>query len=208
MPRYTLAQRSNFLPLTARLYPYWRACSLSLLTGKPFLLAREAELFRALCRPKAGELWLDAGTSSGFYAGVLARLGCRVEAIDISPAMLRVAAQRERSPLIHWRLADAERLPAPPSTFDGVTVGATLNETARPPLFLRQLERVLRPEGTLWLMFACAEGRGRLGGLFFPDLAWVEAQLAGCALRAAVKVGPVQFAQFRKKGAKRADALG
>ncbi len=77
-PGLTLAQRSNLSPLTAWGYPIWRERSLTRLSGQFFPPAREAALFQALCRPQPGELWLDAGTSAGFFAGVLARAGCRV----------------------------------------------------------------------------------------------------------------------------------
>ena len=53
--RLTPAQLSNFLPLTAWGYAWWRARSLTLLTGEPFGLEREAQLFLALCRPQPGE---------------------------------------------------------------------------------------------------------------------------------------------------------
>lgn len=195
----TPAQRSNFLPLTAWGYAWWRARSLSLLAGEPFSLAREARVFRAVCRPQPGQHWLDAGTSTGFYAGVLAGAGCRVTATDLSPAMLRAAAKRESNPLISWERANVEALPSPDATFDGATVGATLNETARPDVFLQELERVLKPGAQLWLMFVPASGGAgqgalsHLGGLTFPEPAWVERQLPRCTPVHALRVGGVQF---------------
>ncbi|WP_135229463.1 class I SAM-dependent methyltransferase [Deinococcus fonticola] len=199
MPDLTPAQRSNFLPVTAWGYAWWRAHSLSLLSGEPFSLTREACLFQAICAPQAEQHWLDAGTSAGFYAGVLARAGCRVTAADLSTTMLRVAAQRERAPLIAWERVNIEQNGWPDGSFDGVKVGATLNETAHPDVFLHQLERVLKPGGHLWLMFVPATGglgqRGlsRLGGLFFPDPSWVERHLPRCTLVHAFRVGRVQF---------------
>lgn len=201
----TLAQRSNFFPLTAWGYAWWRARSLSLLSGAPFSLEREARLFRALAAPQPGEWWLDAGTSAGFYAGVLAGAGCRVVALDLSPAMLRVAREREPSERITWRLGNVEALGVPEERFDGVTVGATLNETARPAVFLRALEAQLRPGGRLWLMYAAPPGGpvsrllGRLGGLTFPDAAWVQAQLPGCVLVHATRFGAVQVMLLRRE---------
>lgn len=201
----TLAQLSNFLPVTAWGYGWWRKRSLSWLGGEAFSLGREARLFLALCRPQVGQHWLDAGTSTGFYAGVLAGVGCRVTAVDLSLAMLRVAAQREGSPLIAWQQANVEEAPWPDATFDGVTVGATLNETARPDVFLRELERVLKPGGHLWLMFVPDTGGAvqgalsRLGGLSFPEPAWVERQVRHCAPVHAFRVGNVQFMALVKR---------
>ncbi|WP_051935532.1 class I SAM-dependent methyltransferase [Deinococcus sp. YIM 77859] len=203
----TLAQRSNFWPLTARVYPLWRARSLTLLTGQPFPLAREAALFLGLCRPRPGECWLDAGTSSGFYAGVLARAGCRVLAADLSPAMLALARRRERRADIAWCLSDLEESGWPAESFAGVTVGATLNETRRPDRFLRELARLTRPGGQLWLMYVARTGgplqrllsQPALGGLTFPDPAWVSRYLLGCIRTDAVQVGPVVFERYLKE---------
>lgn len=205
-PRLTPAQRTNFLPLTAWGYSWWRRRSLSLLSGQAFSPEREARLFLALCRPQAGESWLDAGTSTGFYAGVLAAQGCRVRAADLSAAMLRQARREQPSAQIVWEQVNLEAAGAGDSeSYDGITVGATLNETAHPALFLAQLERRLRSGGQLWLMWAAPTGGalqgglGRLGGLFFPDLTWVERHLPGCVLGDAFGVGGVQFARLVRR---------
>lgn len=197
MSPLTAAQRSNLLPLTAWGYPLWRARALTWLSGQPFPLTREEQLFLGLCAPRAGERWLDIGTSSGFYAGVLARRGCRVDALDLSPAMLQVAARREPSPLIRWQKLNAEDSGLPSGSYDGVVIGATLNETARPALLLREAGRLLAPGGRLWLMYAAHTGGGllaALGGLTFPDLAWVEGQLPALRLAHAARFGGAEFA--------------
>lgn len=203
----TLAQRSNLWPLTARVYPAWRARSLTLLTGQPFPPAREAALLLRLCRPRPGESWLDAGTSTGFYAGVLARAGCRVLAADLSPSMLALARRRETDANITWFLTDLEESGLPGSSFAGVTVGATLNETRRPGRLLRELARLIRPSGQVWLMYVAKTGGPlqrllscpHLGGLTFPDPAWVARQLPGCTRTDAVQVGPVVFERYLKE---------
>lgn len=203
-PTMTRAQRSNRWPLTARSYAAWRTRSLTLLTGQPFSLAREAALFRALCRPQPGETWLDAGTSAGFYAGVLARVGCRVLAADLSAPMLAEARRREPSPHIDWLLVNLEVSGLPDAAFDGVTVGATLNETGDPARFLAELARLTRPGGQLWLMYLARTGgplqaalaRPVLGGLTFPDPAWVARQLSGCVRADLLRLGPVVFERY------------
>lgn len=179
----TPAQRSNMLSLTARSYALWRAHSLSLLTGGPLTLPREARYFLALCRPQAGQQWLDVGTSAGFYAGVLAHAGAEVLACDISPAMLREAARRESDAHIHYALLNAEHSGLPDASFDGVTIGATLNETAHPQQMLGEAQRLLRPGGHLWLMTLGRDGTAKQallskwGGLTFPDEAQLDAWL-------------------------------
>lgn len=206
MTALTPAQRSNFLPLTAWGYAWWRARSLTLLSGQPFSLAREEALFVGLCQPQPGQHWLDMGTSTGFYAGVLAARGCRVDALDLSGPMLREAARRSPSPLISWQRVNAESTGSPAASYDGITIGATLNETADPARMLREAARLLGPRGKLWLMYASAPGPagrvlGRLGGLTFPDLGWVERQLPGLWLTHATHFGGVQFALLVKEEA-------
>ncbi|ABF44824.1 2-polyprenyl-3-methyl-5-hydroxy-6-metoxy-1;4-benzoquinol methylase [Deinococcus geothermalis DSM 11300] len=205
-PRLTLAQRSNLWPLTAWGYSAWRAHSLTLLTGQPFSLEREAALFLALCRPRPGETWLDAGTSTGFYAGVLARAGCQVLAADLSPSMLAQARRRETHPDITWLLTNLEASGLPAGSFAGVTVGATLNETRRPARLLAELARLIQPGGQLWLMYVARTGgplqwllaSPALGGLTFPDPAWVARQLPGFIRTDGLQVGPVVFERYLK----------
>lgn len=204
----TLAQRSNLVPLTAWGYAAWRARSLTWLTGQPFPLTREAALFRALCRPLPGERWLDAGTSTGFYAGVLAQAGCEVVAADLSAPMLAAAQRRVREPGVDWLLANLEASGLPDASFDGITVGATLNETRDPARLLAELERLLRPGGTLWLMYLARTGgplqaalsRPALGGLTFPDPAWVARQLPGSPRTGGLRLGAVVFERYECGG--------
>lgn len=185
MKRLTPAQRSNFLRLTAWGYAWWRARSLTLLSGQPFGLAREERLFVTLTQPQAGERWLDIGTSTGFYAGVLAHCGCVVDALDISPAMLREAQRREGDG-VNWLCLNAENTRLDAERYDGITIGATLNETADPAAMLREAVRLLKPNGRLWLMYVVGSGGpiqhflSRWGGLTFPVAGWptrVEQQL-------------------------------
>lgn len=207
-PGLTAAQRSNFAPLTARAYTAWRQRSLGLLAGRPFALEREAALFVGLCHPQPGEWWLDAGTSTGYYAALLANAGCHVLAVDLSAAMLREAArqhpQQRVGRNIDWAVMNIEGNDLPDGRFDGITVGATLNETNDPARFLRGVARVLRPGGQVWLMYLRRTGGPlqrllsvpALGGLRFPDPAWVAAQLPDCVLAHGLSVGAVRFERY------------
>lgn len=201
----TVAQRSNFSPLTALAYHAWRERSLSLLSGTHLPLDREARLFLAHAKPRRAERWLDVGTSTGFYAGVLAQAGCDVLAIDVSPAMLRAAAVRQRDDRIEYGLLNVEDSGLPSECFDGVTVGATLGETARPLLALSETARLLKPGGRLWLMYVARTGGevqaflSRFGGATFLDRAQVAAALPNCRLETALEVGSVVFELFRKR---------
>lgn len=198
----TLAQYSNVLPPVAWAYPAWRGASLTLLSGQPFSLDREARLFLSHARPQPGDPWLDIGTSSGFYAGVLAAQGCRVTATDLSPAMLREAQRRVPALGVRWVQTNSETLPPEwAGGFAGVTIGATLNETADPAALLRSAAAALRPGGGLWLMYLRETGgplqrrlsSPLLGGLTFPRPDWVAAQVPACPLVMAAQFGAVRF---------------
>ncbi len=199
------AQRSNFWSVTAQGYALWRARSLAFLTGTAFSLNREQHLFLSQCQPSPQQLWLDVGTSTGFYAGVLAGQHCKVLAADISPAMLKVAAQKEPSPYIDWRLLNLEKSGLASATFDGITVGATLNETYDPAGMLSELARLLKSGGQLWLMYVPKTGglgQKVLGlpfaGLSFFDPAWIDQQLPNMQRASGFRVGLVQFECYLK----------
>ncbi|WP_407570331.1 class I SAM-dependent methyltransferase [Deinococcus altitudinis] len=202
----TAAQRSNLLTLTATGYMSWRVRSLSLLTGTAFGLQREAALFRARCAPQPGENWLDVGTSGGWYAGLLAADGARVLACDLSPAMLKVAARLERSHTIDYALLNAEATGLPDGSFDGVTIGATLNETGSAEAMLRESARLLRGGGQLWVMYLARNGGpsqaalSALGGLSFPDPAELPAWLPGMRRSDLLRVREVVFERWIKDG--------
>jgi ubiquinone/menaquinone biosynthesis C-methylase UbiE len=184
----------------------WRRHSLSLLSGSGFTLDQEARLFGSLCSPQPGERWLDVGTSGGYYAGLLAAAGTEVLACDLSPAMLKVAQKREHSPLIDWALLDAEDTQLPAASFDGVCIGATLNETGSARAMLSESRRLLRPGGQLWIMYLARSGGpsqaalSRLGGLTFPDPAEVASWLGGMQRSDLRRVREVVFERWIRLG--------
>jgi ubiquinone/menaquinone biosynthesis C-methylase UbiE len=216
--RLTLAQRSNCWALTAQLYDRWRVRSLSLLSGEAFGLEREFALLLDWLKPQPGQQWLDVGTSTGNYARVLAGVGAKVTAIDLSEAMLTQAALLSQAASttqtsaneIVFELANAEALPYSDASFDGVVLGATLNEFADTSAGLRQCARVLAPGGQLFLMYL-AEAEGGLGrllqrllaltGLRFPAREQVRQTLAaaGLVLERAELRRAVTFERFVKR---------
>lgn len=202
----TIAQRSNFWPPTALGYSVWRGRALRLL-GTNLDLAAEERLFAGVCRPQGH--WLDVGCSHGVYAAALLRAGARASACDLSPAMLRGA--RRRVPGAHFMLLNAERSGLPGHSFDGVAVGATLNETASPPALLRECWRLLRPGGQLWLMYLRRTGGPAQtlltgSGLTFPDRTEVHGWLEH-APDFAWGQGAVVFERYRKPAAGSGEAV-
>ncbi len=152
----TPAVRTNLWPLTAWGYEIWRKRALTLLSGRPFPLEEELALMLQRIQPVEGRVFLDLGTSTGLYARALLGAGAaQVYALDLSPAMLKVALQKARGqagfvPL----LARAEAIPLPQAAVDGVVVGGSWNEFPHPEQVIHELYRVLKPEGRVWVMFS------------------------------------------------------
>ncbi len=107
-------------------------------------------------QPVAGRVFLDLGTATGLYARALLGAGAaRVYALDLSPAMLRVALGKARGyPGFVPLLARAEAIPLSPASVDGVVVGGSWNEFPDPQPVVHELYRVLKSDGRLWVMFS------------------------------------------------------
>jgi SAM-dependent methyltransferase len=94
---------------------------------------------------------LDAGCGTGVVAITAARLGARVQAIDLTPQLLERA--RENGAIaeveIEWREGDVEELPFEDGEFDAVVSQFAHMFAPRPEVAMREMLRVLRPGGTI-----------------------------------------------------------
>jgi ubiquinone/menaquinone biosynthesis C-methylase UbiE len=89
---------------------------------------------------------LDVATGAGHTAGALVDTGIpNVVAADASRSM--VATSVASFPGVAGVVADAERLPFPPATFDAVTCRIAAHHFPNPETFLDEVSRVLRPGG-------------------------------------------------------------
>ncbi len=183
---YTPAQISNFIPITALLYDAWRERSLSLLTGERYPLSREFALMLEWLDVQPGAQFLDVGTSTGNYARAVADRGAIVTAIDISKPMLEKAVARSAGYSIQYERANVEALPYPDSSFDGIVVGASLNEFHDTSRALAEMARVLKPQGKLFMMYlrasdtalgSASQAAFKLSGVRFPNRDWVRQHL-------------------------------
>jgi len=114
---------------------------------------------------------LDIGCGTGqFAASLLERFpDSQVWGLDLSTCMLRKACNR--STLLDGRLnlvqADSQRLPFADNSFDAVTCSHSFHHYPRQACVLKEIHRVLRPGGRLFLIDGDRDG---LWGRFIFDV--------------------------------------
>jgi ArsR family transcriptional regulator len=102
---------------------------------------------------------LDAGTGTGYLAGMLAPLAGKVVGIDSSPAMLAQARRKldRRDPEhVLFREGMVEQLPLADDSVDVAVCHMLLHHVISPRTALAELKRVVRPGGYLLIVDACA----------------------------------------------------
>src|SRR5213595_318643 len=119
-----------------------------------------APILVELAQPRPGERVVDVACGTGIVARIAAAsvgpTGA-VVGVDLNPGMLNVARSvvstdsRSGQPLL-WQEASADKLPFPDGSFDIVYCQLGLQFFADRPAALREMRRVLSPEGRLALM--------------------------------------------------------
>jgi ubiquinone/menaquinone biosynthesis C-methylase UbiE len=130
------------------------------LTGFTGLVTGHEMLAGRLIHPSAFDVRgckhiLDAGCGNGRYTRFLLRHADKnaiVTAFDLSQRMLKRARRRLRSSRVSLVAADLTRLPYPDDYFDAIVCGWVLEHLPDPRPGLRELARVLRPQGKLLLL--------------------------------------------------------
>lgn len=151
------AQSSNHWKITAALYEdIWRKRSLSILTGEEFPITKERELLIEWLNPKPGHLYLDIGCSTALYGRLVKKQepDCEVVSLDFSRQMLEEAHLKSEAEEVNQYLlrADARYLPFFGATFDGLAMGGTLNELTDPTKVMYEARRVIKKDGTFFMM--------------------------------------------------------
>jgi demethylmenaquinone methyltransferase/2-methoxy-6-polyprenyl-1,4-benzoquinol methylase len=112
---------------------------------------------RSVVRP--GNRVLDACCGTGDLALADERAGGRVVGLDFSERMLERARRKSKS--IEWVRGDLLELPFEDASFEAATVGFGVRNVADLERSLRELRRVLRPDGRLGIL-EITEPRGLL----------------------------------------------
>jgi len=113
-----------------------------------------AQRIAALGIPDGGKV-LDVGTGTGFVAIEIAKRlrerGVQVVGLDLSPAMLSLAAENaQRAGLngaITWREGNAYAMPFADGEFDAVISNDSLHHWEDPVAIFNEIARVVKPEG-------------------------------------------------------------
>lgn len=130
-------------------------------------------------RLAAGGRALDVACGSGKLAVELMRRasGGMVVGLDFSAQMLQIALRRSPGPL--YARGDALRLPFPNGSFEAVTIAFGLRNLADPELGLREMLRVLRPDGTAVVLEFVRPRPGPTGRLYRTYLVHVLPRVGG-----------------------------
>jgi phosphatidylethanolamine/phosphatidyl-N-methylethanolamine N-methyltransferase len=114
------------------------------------------------------EIGVGTGLALPHYAA-----GTQVVAVDLCPAMLaraRTRLARGVAANVELQLVDGEQLPFEDHSFDAVTLPFVISVTPEPARLLDQVQRVLRPGGSLVMLnhFAGVQGLRWLERAFAP----------------------------------------
>jgi ubiquinone/menaquinone biosynthesis C-methylase UbiE len=158
------------------------------------------ERLRRTLEPRPGERVLEVGPGTGYYAVPLAGwLGPdgRLDVFDLQQEMLDHTARRagEAGVTVHPRQGDATALPYDDATFDAALLVTVLGEIPDQEQALRELRRVLKPDGRLVV--------GELAGdphVVFPKALERRAAAAGLRLERRDGTALGYFARLRPAG--------
>jgi trans-aconitate methyltransferase len=147
----------------------WNA---GLYDDKHSFVYKMAEGLLDLLAAQANENILDIGCGTGHLTAKIAAIGAKITGIDRSPEMIRQA--REVYPHFRFEVADATNI-ATDQRFDAVFSNATLHWIKEPGRVVREVARLLKPDGRFVAEFG---GHGNIAKLVgAAERAWLKLQL-------------------------------
>lgn len=109
----------------------------------------------AFAKPQAGDLVLDVACGPGALVLALAPRVRFARGMDLTPAMIRQARAFQAERAISnaaFECGEAEQLPYPDAAFDLVTCQCSFHHLPKPQLALKEMLRVMKPEGRMMLI--------------------------------------------------------
>ena len=100
---------------------------------------------RSLCR---GKDVLDIASGEGYGAAIVAQVAHGVIGVDVDHGTVAHAAKSYKRPNLRFVQGDARRIPLPEASVDVVTSFETLEHFVEHEDFFREVNRILRPEGS------------------------------------------------------------
>lgn len=117
------------------------------------LRSRKSKVLNLFDKP--GGRVLDVGCGPGAMIQELSRLGCEFWGVDASPKMLKLAQDHAgECQNTHFLLGQATSLALPSNVFDAVLCMGVMDRIPRGDEAIREMLRVLKPDGTLIVTFA------------------------------------------------------
>ena len=108
-------------------------------------------------RLSGGETVLEVGAGTGNFLNLFQRAARRLAGVDLTPAMLYEA--RRQWPDMELIVADGARLPLESSSVELVATAQTLHHIWEPLPVLKEMRRVMAPEGKLLIVDQVATER-------------------------------------------------
>jgi SAM-dependent methyltransferase len=90
---------------------------------------------------------LDVGCGEGYGTAILARSGLAVTGVDVERSVIEAAVRSYAESGAEFRQMTSEEIPFDAGNFDCVTAFHVIEHVEDPILFVRELARVLKPEG-------------------------------------------------------------
>ena len=96
-----------------------------------------------------GKKILDAGCGSGIYTKILAEKGAKVQGLELSGEMIRLAEEHCKGLDIKFKQGSIDNLPYPSNSFDVVVASLVIHYLEKPEDAFKEFNRVLKRNGVL-----------------------------------------------------------